>query len=149
MLVKEILLRVSVSKASLTLESLPSQGSSSQIHRMFQMIRHSQLFCPTFFIHHNMSVIFVQSVASFFSSFSSLVNWLLIIPFYLTYWLIIHILYSCIIFLVVSLEFWTGWPIPSPVGLPDPGIKLVSPALQADSLPTELSGKLRIFNIYP
>ena len=25
--------------------------------------------------------------------------------------------------------------------LPDPGIKLGSPALQADSLPTELSGK--------
>ena len=30
---------------------------------------------------------------------------------------------------------------PSPVDLPDPGIKLRSPALQADSLPTELSGK--------
>ena len=29
----------------------------------------------------------------------------------------------------------------SPVGLPDPGIELESPALQADSLPTELSGK--------
>ena len=33
-------------------------------------------------------------------------------------------------------------PIPSPVDLPDPGIKLGFPALQADSLPTELSGKL-------
>ena len=32
-------------------------------------------------------------------------------------------------------------PIPSPAGLPDPGIKPGSPALQADSLPTELSGK--------
>ena len=32
-------------------------------------------------------------------------------------------------------------PIPSPVDLPNPGIKLVSSALQADSLPTELSGK--------
>ena len=31
--------------------------------------------------------------------------------------------------------------IPSPVDLPDPGIKLGSPALQADSLPTELSRK--------
>ena len=33
------------------------------------------------------------------------------------------------------------WPISSPVDLPDPGIELRSPALQADSLPTELSGK--------
>ena len=31
--------------------------------------------------------------------------------------------------------------IPSPGDLPDPGIELGSPALQADSLPTELSGK--------
>ena len=35
-------------------------------------------------------------------------------------------------------EFWSGWPIPSPADLPDPGIELGSPALQADSLPTEL-----------
>ena len=34
---------------------------------------------------------------------------------------------------------WEAYP--SPGGLPDPGIKLGSPALQADSLPTELSGK--------
>ena len=32
--------------------------------------------------------------------------------------------------------------IPSPADLPDPGTKPESPALQADSLPTELSGKL-------
>ena len=31
--------------------------------------------------------------------------------------------------------------MPSPVGLTDPGIELGSPALQADSLLTELSGK--------
>ena len=31
--------------------------------------------------------------------------------------------------------------IPSPADLPDPGIKQGSPALQVDSLPTELSGK--------
>ena len=28
-------------------------------------------------------------------------------------------------------EYWSGWPIPSPADLPDPGIKLGSPALQA------------------
>ena len=31
-------------------------------------------------------------------------------------------------------------PIPSPGDLPDPGVEPLSPALQADSLPTELSG---------
>ena len=38
-------------------------------------------------------------------------------------------------------EFWSGYPISSPADLPDPGIELESPALEADSLPTELSGK--------
>ena len=36
---------------------------------------------------------------------------------------------------------WEAYPIPSPGDLPDPGIKPGSPTLQADSLPTELSGK--------
>ena len=35
-------------------------------------------------------------------------------------------------------EHWHGQPIPSPGDLRNPGIKLRSPALQADSLPTEL-----------
>ena len=39
-------------------------------------------------------------------------------------------------------EHESGWPIPPPKDLPDPGIKLGSPALQADSLPAELPGKL-------
>ena len=34
------------------------------------------------------------------------------------------------------------WPFPSPSDLPDPGIELGSPALQADSLPTELLGEV-------
>ena len=38
-------------------------------------------------------------------------------------------------------EYWCGWPSPSPANLPDAGIRLGSPALQADSLPIELSGK--------
>ena len=37
-------------------------------------------------------------------------------------------------------EYWSGQPILSPGDLPDPGIELGSPALQADSLPSELSG---------
>ena len=35
-------------------------------------------------------------------------------------------------------EYWSGLPFPSPGDLPDPGIKLRSPALQADDVPTEL-----------
>ena len=35
-------------------------------------------------------------------------------------------------------EHWSGLPFPSPADLHDPGIEPRSPALQADSLPTEL-----------
>ena len=35
-------------------------------------------------------------------------------------------------------EYWSGLLFPSPGGLPNPGIKPGSPALQADSLPVEL-----------
>ena len=38
-------------------------------------------------------------------------------------------------------EYWSGLPLPSPGDLPEPGIELRSPALQADSLPAELPGK--------
>ena len=38
-------------------------------------------------------------------------------------------------------EYWSGLPFPSAGDLPDPGIEPTSPALQADSLPTELWGK--------
>ena len=37
-------------------------------------------------------------------------------------------------------EYWSGLPFPSPADLPDPGLKLRSPALQADSLPSEPHG---------
>ena len=36
-------------------------------------------------------------------------------------------------------ESWSGEPFPSPGDLPNPGIQWVSPALQVDSLLTELS----------
>ena len=38
-------------------------------------------------------------------------------------------------------EYWTGLLLPSSGYLPNPGIKSGSPALQEDSLPTELQGK--------
>ena len=40
-------------------------------------------------------------------------------------------------------EYWSLWPIPSPADLFNPGIEPESPALQVDSLPTELLGKPR------
>ena len=38
-------------------------------------------------------------------------------------------------------EYWCGLPCPPPGDLPNPGIKPRSPALQADSLPSERPGK--------
>ena len=40
-----------------------------------------------------------------------------------------------------SQEYWSGWPLPSPGDLPDPGIKLGSPTLQVDSLMSEPPGE--------
>ena len=37
-------------------------------------------------------------------------------------------------------EYWSGLPFPSLEDLPDPGIKPVSPALQADGLPLSNQG---------
>ena len=38
-------------------------------------------------------------------------------------------------------EYWSGLPFPSPGDLPDPGIELRSPALEADALTSEPPGK--------
>ena len=38
-------------------------------------------------------------------------------------------------------EYWRGLPFLSPGNIPDPGIEPGSPALQADSLPSEPPGK--------
>ena len=54
----------------------------------------------------------------------------------------------------IAGRFFTSWatreaqPVPSPGGLPNPGVELGSPALQVDSLPAELSGTLAIFQVY-
>ena len=42
---------------------------------------------------------------------------------------------------LIRQEYWSEYPLPSPRDLSDPGIKLRSPALQADSLQTEPPGK--------
>ena len=40
-------------------------------------------------------------------------------------------------------EYWSGLPFPSPGDLPNLGIEPGSPALQADTLPSEPSGRLK------
>ena len=42
-------------------------------------------------------------------------------------------------------EYWSRYPFPSPADLPNPGIKLGSPALQVKFLPVELSGEPHVF----
>ena len=41
-------------------------------------------------------------------------------------------------------EYWNGLPFPSPGDLPDPGMEPRSPALLADSLPSEPAEKSHI-----
>ena len=41
-------------------------------------------------------------------------------------------------------EDWSGLPFPSPGDLPKPGMEPRSPALQADSIPAEPQGKIKM-----
>ena len=43
---------------------------------------------------------------------------------------------------ILSLEYWSRWPFPSPGALPNPGIEPISPALAGRFFITELPGKL-------
>ena len=45
--------------------------------------------------------------------------------------------------------YWRGLPLPSAGELPDPGTKPGSPALRADSLPTESQGKPELLGDFP
>ena len=45
-------------------------------------------------------------------------------------------------------EYWSGPPFASPEDLSDPGIEPGSPALQADSLPSELQGRSKLPGIF-
>ena len=44
---------------------------------------------------------------------------------------------------IFQAGIWSGLPFPSPGDLSDPGLKPGSPALQADSFPSEPPGKVR------
>ena len=45
-------------------------------------------------------------------------------------------------------EYWSGLPFSSPGDLHNPGIKPGSPALEADALQSESSGKLKSINVF-
>ena len=44
-------------------------------------------------------------------------------------------------------EYWSRLPFPSSEDLSDPGIKPGSPAMQADSLPSELPGAIQVITL--
>jgi len=45
-------------------------------------------------------------------------------------------------------DYWSGSSFPSPGDLPYPGIEPISPAMQANSLPSELPGLSLAYSIY-
>ena len=49
---------------------------------------------------------------------------------------------------ILQEEYWSGLSFPSQGDLPHPGIEPRSPALQADSLPSETPGRLLLFPFY-
>ena len=49
---------------------------------------------------------------------------------------------------IFQAEYWSGLPFPPPGDPPDSGINPVSPALQADSLSTDPSGKRHYSRIF-
>ena len=59
--------------------------------------------------------------------------WLCMIPWIVAHWAPLRMGFS-------RQEYWNGLLFPSPGDHPDPGIESKSPALQVDSLPTELWG---------
>ena len=58
-------------------------------------------------------------------------------------WTLAH--QACLSLGILQQEYWSGLPCPPPGDLPNPGIDPIFPALQADSLPAELSGKPSVF----
>ena len=61
------------------------------------------------------------------------------VQLFATPWTIAH--YALLTMEFSRQEYWSGWPIPFPWVLPDPGIEPRSPVLQADSSPFATSRK--------
>ena len=66
------------------------------------------------------------------------------IQLFATPWTVAHLAPLSMLF--SRQEYWSRLACPPPGDLPDPGIEFVSPALQADSLPTVPPGKPLTFN---
>ena len=49
------------------------------------------------------------------------------------------------IYIYIYISHWSGLSFPSPGDIPHPAIKPRSPALQADSLPSQPAGKPHIY----
>ena len=67
-------------------------------------------------------------------------DWLLVVSVYVTPWTV-----ACQATLSMGFsrqEYWSGFTFSPPSDLPNPGIELMSLALQMDSLPTEPPRKL-------
>ena len=56
---------------------------------------------------------------------------------------------ACLFMVFPKQEYWSGLPFPSPGDLPNSGIKSVSPALQAHSLPLSHQGRSSISQYLP
>ena len=69
-----------------------------------------------------------------------------IIQLFATPWIVAH--RALLIMGFTRQAHWNGFPFLSPGDLPNPGIKPRSPALQADSLPTELQNPNKSGYIY-
>ena len=81
----------------------------------------------------------LSTMLSFFMLVSSLSRlWLFVTPWTAAHQAPLSLRFS-------RQGYWSGLPFPSPGDLPNPGIEPGSPALQANSLPTELQGKLDMY----
>ena len=62
------------------------------------------------------------------------------VQLFVTPWTIVH--HASLSMGFPRQEYWNRLPFPTPGDLPNPGIELASPALQADSLPSQPPGKM-------
>ena len=97
------------------------------------------------FKHHNNCLSFISRVGKNISRKHALVSdtvclcMLSDVQLFVTPWTVAHLAPLSMGF--SRQEYWNGFPFLPLGNLPDPGSEPVSPALQADSLPTEPSGK--------
>ena len=95
------------------------------------------MICALFDWHLSLSIVFSKVIhivvhASVISHFSHV--WLFVTP-----WTVAH--QTPLSMGLSRQKYWSGLPCCPPGDLPNPGIQLRSPALQADSLPAELPRK--------